>query len=601
MKAQSRNILLYGCAAILGLALVSYEVAEGRGGGGGGRAGGGGGGPSGGRPGGGGGAGGGGGGARPSTPGSRPNAGSAPSFGASPGAGNTRPSTGSSGGTRPASPSAGRPPISTGSANGRPGGSERPQSGTRPSIETRPNVDNGLPGNRTGNVTRPANDGRPGTAVRPGADRPATLPGLGNRDPVAANRLPNANNRLPNSGNRLPNGGANTQDRHNDLQNRLQGGSNLQNNRQDWRDNNREDWQNWANNNHGDWHHGYAGGGAWDHMWNEHPGWMAFGMTTWGVNRLAYGFGLASYANPYYNASAGSTVVYNYSQPIIQQPASTDSAEGAAAGTQVADGNPSPFDQARTDFYGGDYASALNNINQTLKQFPDDAVAHEFRSLILFALGRFNESASTIHPVLAVGPGWDWPTLVSLYPSVDVYTGQLRTLEEFTKSNPKAADASFLLAYHYLTCDHKDAAHKLFEKVVGLQPSDTIAAEYARLTDTEPAKDSAAPSPQPAAASSIPADQLLSDKDILGKWKATGANGTSFVLELTDKNEFTWSFSQGKTSQSVKGVFALDQNTLAMQPDTGGTMLADLSKKATGIHFVMQGSAPNDPGLDFTK
>lgn len=606
MKTQSGNMLLFGCTAILGLTLISFEVAEGRGGGagGGGRTGG----PGGGRPGGEGGPGAGGGGARPSPSASRQNAGSAPSFGAS-SSGVGRPSPGSVGGTRPNTNTGNRAETGTGipkapggratnnpgSENGRPNVSDRTQSGIRP------NVDNSLPGNRTGNPGRPANDIRTGTEIRPNADRPATLPGLGSRTSGADNRLRNPSNRLPNAGDRFPNSAATIQDRHNDLQNRLQSGSNLQNSRQDWRDSNREDWQNWANNNHGDWHHGYSNTGAWDHMWNEHPGWMAFGMTTWGVNRLAYGFGLAAYANPYYNASASPTIVYNYSQPIIQQPASTPSAQVAAPAPPVADGSQSSFDQARTDFYGGDYASALTNVNQTLKQFPDDAVAHEFRSLILFALGRFNESASTIHPVLAVGPGWDWPTLVSLYPKVDVYTDQLRKLEDYTKANPKRADATFLLAYHYLTCDHKDAAHKLFEKVTILQPSDTIAAEYARLTGPEPAAESVATPPEPAEVSNIPADQLLTDNDVYGKWKASGENGTTFVLELTDKHEFTWSFSQGKTSQSVKGVFALDQNTLALQPDTGGTMLANLSKNSTGIHFIMQGSASSDPGLDFTK
>jgi hypothetical protein len=36
---------------------------------------------------------------------------------------------------------------------------------------------------------------------------------------------------------------------------------------------------------------------------------------------------------------------------------------------------------------------------------PRDAVLHEFRSLALFALQRYSESAAAIHAVLAVGPG----------------------------------------------------------------------------------------------------------------------------------------------------------------------------------------------------
>ena len=623
MKRTSRKTFLWGLVTVLALSVICHETANaGRGGGGGGRGGGGGGGGRGGGGGGGAHAGGGGGGigggggghaaaSRPSMPASRPNAGSSPGFGGHSGGG-SRPNTGQANiGSRPSTgagtglgnrPEIGsRPNIGSGAGaatrpsvggngNLRPGTGERPQIGTRPGTNDRPGID-GRPG--VGN--RPGVDSRPGMANRPGN----TLPGMGNRFPNAGDR--------PNAGNRLPNGGANIQDRHNDLQGRLQNGGNWQNNHQDWRNQNREDWQNWASNNHGNWHHGYGSGGYWNHMWSEHPGWMAFGMTTWGVNRLAYGFGLWGYSNPYYAASGATSAVYDYSQPIIQQPTTSD---GQAPATPDSPATPpapsdtavSSFDQARSDFYNGDYASALDNVNQTLKETPKDTVVHEFRSLVLFALGRYNEAASTIHPVLAVGPGWDWTTLIGLYASADTYTGQLRKLEQFTKANPKAADAYFLLAYHYMTCDHQEAAHKIFQKVVSLQPGDTVAAEYVRMTATTPTPDSSAgPTPEPPPAAAIPADKLLQTTDVLGKWNSTGGNGTTFTLELAEKGAFTWSFTQGKTSQSVKGVFALDQNKLAMEPDTGGTMLADLTKKGKGFHFDLEGAPENDPGLDFVK
>lgn len=608
MTRTSQRIAIGGLTAFLSLTAIWHQpaLAVGRGGGGGGGA----------RPGGGGGGGGGfgggaGGGARPSMPASRPSTptarpsmpesrpsgGSAPNFGGGgnrPNPGNaTRPTGGENNnrpsinpGTRPETgnrPDAGgannRPPI--GNGNTRPG-TDRPQIGTLPAGGNRPGTEN-----RPGTGTRPGVDNRPGVA-----NRPATLPGMENR--------PNANNRLPNSGDRLPNSGANVQDRRNDLQSRLQ--NNPQQNRQDFRNNNREDWQNWANNNHGDWYHGYNYGGWWNHGWNEHPGWMAFGMTTWGLNRMAWGFGLGAYSNPYYVAPA-TTVVYDYSQPIIQQPMTADAAAQPATPAVApgpSDTATSPFDQARNDFYAGNYASALDNVNAALKDAPTDAVIHEFRALTLFAMGRYNEAASTIHPVLAVGPGWDWATLVGLYPTVDVYTEQLRQLEDFTKANPKAADAYFLLAYHYLTCDHKEAAHKTFQKVVQLQPKDTIAAEYAQLTATEPpASDNPAPQPPPVA--DIAPEKQVVDKDLIGTWKASGGNGTTFSLDLNEAGEFVWAFTQGTNTQTVKGVYAIDQNKLAMGPDSGGTMLADLTKNNMGFHFTMEGAPNKDPGLDFTK
>ena len=42
---------------------------------------------------------------------------------------------------------------------------------------------------------------------------------------------------------------------------------------------------------------------------------------------------------------------------------------------------------------------------------------------------RYPEAAAVTYAVLADGPGWDWDTMISLYPGVDAYTGQLRALE----------------------------------------------------------------------------------------------------------------------------------------------------------------------------
>ena len=111
------------------------------------------------------------------------------------------------------------------------------------------------------------------------------------------------------------------QDRQSNLSDRMTSGredrqgnrSDMQNDRQDHRDSNREDWQNFADDHHdhhGDWYHGSCHGGwhagdAWNHLWEHHPVAAAFGVTAWGVNRLAYGFGYWGYANPYYAVGGG--------------------------------------------------------------------------------------------------------------------------------------------------------------------------------------------------------------------------------------------------------------------------------------------------------
>ena len=41
---------------------------------------------------------------------------------------------------------------------------------------------------------------------------------------------------------------------------------------------------------------------------------------------------------------------------------------------------------------------------------PNDASLHEFRALVLFALGQYEQAAATLYAVLSNGPGWDWTT-----------------------------------------------------------------------------------------------------------------------------------------------------------------------------------------------
>src|SRR5262249_17524474 len=103
-----------------------------------------------------------------------------------------------------------------------------------------------------------------------------------------------------------------------------------------------------------------------------------------------------------------------------------------------------------TAFKAGDSAQALALCDQALAKLPNDSSLHEFRGLVLFALGRYDDAAAALYAVLSVGPGWDWTTLVSLYADVAVYTAQLRALEQYCDSLAGAAAPRFVLAYHYM-------------------------------------------------------------------------------------------------------------------------------------------------------
>ena len=343
----------------------------------------------------------------------------------------------------------------------------------------------------------------------------------------------------------------------------------------------------------GGWYNGYGpgwGNGRWDYLWNQYPVAMGFGCTMWGLNALAYGFGIGTYSNPYYDSSGSYPVAYD--QPITGDPAyETADAENVDPAT---DPLTQKFDQARTAFQQNQFDQALQLTDEALKQAPRDAAINEFRSLCLFALGRYRESAAVIHSVLAAGPGWDWTTMVGLYSSSDVYTAQLRKLEAAASADPNSADTRFLLAYHYLTADHADAAVEMWKQVVQIQPGDKLAAElvqmYGPKEDVPPSAPTAAPPnlDKPA----YTAEQLA------GPWKAQ-ADGGEFALTLDKDDTFTWSFTRDGKPQSVTGAYALGGNNLVMQPDSGGTMPATITlENPNTLVFTPIGDAEK---LTFTK
>ena len=152
---------------------------------------------------------------------------------------------------------------------------------------------------------------------------------------------------------------------------------------------------------------------------------FGWGLGGWGLGSLYYNSGYLGYSNPYYVNSG--PIYYNYSQPI---PVSYNAPVTVVV--NAPDSADEVFSNAVAAFRLNDYDRALDITNQGITQHPDDAVLHEFRSLVLFAKRDYQQSAGTIHSVLAVGPGWDWTTLIGLYASSSLYTDQLRDLEAFT-------------------------------------------------------------------------------------------------------------------------------------------------------------------------
>jgi tetratricopeptide (TPR) repeat protein len=363
----------------------------------------------------------------------------------------------------------------------------------------------------------------------------------------------------------------------------------------------------WAN---GYWH-GYHADNYWGWGWGRFAAGAAVGVTAWALGSSIYDWGYSSYANPYYGGEAVAqpivieqTVVggepqtvsvpalaYDYSQPINTQ--------AAPPPAEVADPALAKFDAAREAFRTGDYSGALRLTDEALKVLPNDATLHEFRALVLFAVGKYDLAAGPLYAVLSVGPGWDWTTMAGLYPNIEVYTAQIRALEAFVGANPSSTAGRFVLAYHYLTQGHIDAAVARLKQVTALAPQDSLCAQLVRQfakPDKEPTAPPAPPAPPTTEAPVTPGK-------LPGQWTARPNKDTTIRLNMADDSTFTWTIdAKGKVHQLAgKWVLADDLLTLA-QSGQGGAMVGRVTWQAENQWgFRVIGAGPEDPGLSFTR
>ncbi len=334
---------------------------------------------------------------------------------------------------------------------------------------------------------------------------------------------------------------------------------------------------------YGPWNHHWNP--YWQHVWHHYPALFGLPVTIWAFNSAFYPMGLWTYTNPYWVAT-GPTVIYDYSQPVL-----------VTSDTQVEPPQPALdlFEQARNAFYQGDYPTALRLIDEALKNLSNDPAAHQFRALCLFALGDYRSAAATLNAVLAVSPGWDWATMIGLYPNVEIYTTQLRRLERYIDDHPDSGDARFVLAYQYLTAGHSDAGIEQLREVVRLVPNDAVSRQLLQMLSPPAAP---AAEPGPAALGKVQVKQ----EDLVGTWKATASDGVRFELTLNQGGEFIWRYTRGNDTQSMRGAFAVEGDTLAMQPETGGVLVAEITPPdASGFTFKPVGSPEVSQTLKFTR
>ncbi len=73
-------------------------------------------------------------------------------------------------------------------------------------------------------------------------------------------------------------------------------------------------------------------------------------------------------------------------------------------------------------------------------------------------------------------------------------------------------------------------------------------------------------------------------------------------MSLGNDGRFIWKFAQAGNAQTFEGKFDLAGNTLVLEYDNGGTMVAKVgSQGPERFTFQMVGGPPNDPGLSFAR
>ena len=309
-------------------------------------------------------------------------------------------------------------------------------------------------------------------------------------------------------------------------------------------------------------------------------------------------WGYWPYYNPYYTeVIVIDNTPIDYSRPIVVATPSP-ATQVAAAGQQAADGQAEQaLDAARDAFVRSDYASAMTQVNRAIVLKPNDTVPHEFRGLILFATKRYKEAAATIYAVLSVGPGWDWATLSGFYPDVNLYTAQLRALEQYRNEHLTSPEVRFLLAYQYMSCGHSEAAIVELKEVVRLSPKDQLSAQLlAALT-----QDKSGAQPAPIAMPAVPA-KPVSAASLVGNWTASRRDGSSLAFDVAKDGTYSWRYTAQGKSQTFSGAYTVADNLLILKEAGTPKMIGQIILvNDNQFSFKLVGDNSSDPGLTFSK
>ena len=235
----------------------------------------------------------------------------------------------------------------------------------------------------------------------------------------------------------------------------------------------------------------------------------------------------------------------------------------------------------------------MAQCDQAIAKLPNDPLLHEFRGLTLFALHRYKEAAGTIYAVLSVGPGWDWTTLASLYPDIDVYTQQLRDLEQYVNAHRDEAERAVPAGVPVLDLRAYRRGRGAVQGGGGTEPERPVVGPASGHADHYRGPRQTAPS---APAKPVEAAALA------GQWTARRADGATIALNLAKDDKYTWNFAEHDKPQAFSGDYAVADNLLILKKGNAPVMIGQVTMLADDrFNFKLPGDNPSDPGLTFSR
>jgi hypothetical protein len=203
--------------------------------------------------------------------------------------------------------------------------------------------------------------------------------------------------------------------------------------------------------------------------------------------------------------------------------------------------------------------------------------------------------------VLAVGPGWDWATMIDLYGDRQAYTRQLRVLEGYSEENPRELAARFLRAYHYFTTGYAEEALGQGNHVVALRPSDRLSVQL--IQELQPSgpgtgdRDALAPSLSGASSSGAAAGASSPPGKLEGTWIALPRPDTTISLTLQPAGHLVWEVGQPGRDRSFEGYAIYEKKTLILSQDRDNVLVGAV-RWQDDRHFTFKAVAdrPDEPG-----